>query len=195
MTFSRRCCSISPARSRGQAMTFTHRARAFYLLLSMAFLCALQGNVAAMQMSEVAGRSVTMMLVKASNSSPAPWPAEEIKLVSETVTTKAEDDVFTLLEANGIQPDNEAYTLVYDLNPTLEKADPLPAGLSLTLPKVSGGAQLRERLQSGYIVMLTVDKDIKEQFDSNVRAITDLSAKFGSLEPERFTDVSKRKET
>lgn len=170
-------------------------AKLLYLLFSTAFLCSLQGNAAAMQISEVAGRAVTMELVKASDLSTVAWPAEEVKLVSETITTKAGDDIFRLLEANGIQPDNEAYTVVYDLNPNLEKVDPLPVGLSLAVPKLIAGPKLQEKLKSGHIVMLTVDKDIKEQFDRNVKAISDLSVRFAALGPGRFADIGKRNET
>lgn len=141
--------------------------------------------------AELAGRLVSVSLIKANDLAPAEWPAESIKLVTVSVVTRAGDSIVGLLKANGIRPDVEAFTILYDLNPTLTKTDSLPAGLSLTLPQITGGAQLKQKLDSGYIVMLTVDRQIKDDVRSNAAAIEKLAADFALLPPTRFADPAR----
>lgn len=164
-----------------------------YALLLITVLDAAPTQAALAQRdTELAGRTISMELVQAEDLSPAAWPTEEISLTSETVVTKAGDSAFNLLETNSIRPDAEAFTLLYDLNPSLERADPLPSGTRLVVPKVVGGTQLKEALRTGHIVMLTVDRSIKETFGCNTRAITALSVQFSNLDRSRFADPGKR---
>lgn len=144
---------------------------------------------------ELAGRPVSMELVKAEDLSPASWPPEQVRLVTEAVVAAPGDTIFQLLEQRGIRPDPEALTIVYDLNPRLEKAEPLARNVRLTLPRVAGGPLLRRMFQSGHLVMLVVDKQIKAQFADNVRAIQSMSTCFADLDASRFDNANQRDAT
>ena len=145
--------------------------------------------------TELAGRTISMELVKAEDLSPANWPGETLTLTTQVVVTKADDNIFKLLKSGGIYPDAEAYTLLYDLNPGLEKLAPLAPNLTVKYPKVVGDAEFQQMLKNGYLVMLTVDSKEKRQLRIDTDAIKELSARLEQLEPRRFADSAKRLET
>jgi len=145
--------------------------------------------------TQLAGRTVSMEVVTVEDFQPAAWPSENVTLVTESIVIKSTDTIFKLLEERGIRSDTEALTLIYDLNPTVEKLEPLTANLSLSLPRVAGGAQLKQLLQSGHVVALTVDKETKAQFKLDARAIGELSSSFAYLAPARFAERSNRDQT
>lgn len=145
--------------------------------------------------TEMAGRTVSMELVKAEDVSPASWPNETIALTTQIVITKAGDNIFKLLAATGIRTDTEAYTLIYDLNPNITTLDPLPPNTKLILPKVVGHTLLRQALGNGHLVMLAVDAKAKTQLRSETEAIKELSARFAKLKSGRFADETKKQET
>jgi hypothetical protein len=93
----------------------------------------------------IAGRQVSASLVKADDLSPAPWPDDASQLTTEKVAVQANVSIYDLLTAKGIEPDVEAFTVVYDLNPSLMNIDPLPSGVNLVLPKVTGGDKLQDK--------------------------------------------------
>jgi hypothetical protein len=145
---------------------------------------------------ELAGRSISMELVTDNDDlTLTAWPNEQVNLVTDTAMIKKGDNIADLLKARGIRPDAESYTLVYDLNPRLEKVDPLAVGSSITLPKVIGGAQLRQKFASGHIVMITVDKQLKDKLKKNADAVSALSPRFAALKADNFADSSKRQDT
>jgi hypothetical protein len=141
----------------------------------------------------IAGRSVSASLVKADDLSPAPWPDDASQLTTETVAAQANANIYDLLVANGIEPDVEAFTVVYDLNPSLLHIDPLPSG-DLVLPKITGGDKFQDKLRHGYLVMLTVDSDLRQGLASSVSELQDLSGRFASLPSDRFSSPSIRGE-
>lgn len=170
-----------------------HPRRTFLLLATLIVFSSTQLEAAPPEV-ELAGRTVSMELVKKEDLSPAAWPDETISLTTYPVITKAGDSIFDLLEANGVQPDNEAYTLVYDLNLGLEKIDPLPNNVRLVLPKVSGGPLFQRAREGGYLVMLTTDAKIKAQLSSSAGALNVLSPRFAQLERSRFAVPASREE-
>lgn len=138
----------------------------------------------------IAERSVSARLVKADDVSAASWPDESFQLTTNAVTTPANASIYDLLTANGIEPDVEAFTLVYDLNPTLRRVDPLPPGFNLILPRATGSNLLRERLGQGYLVMLTVDPALRDELGKSAAELQGLSARVAQLTVERFSDRS-----
>jgi len=146
--------------------------------------------------TSIAGRSVSAILVSADqNLSAAPWPNDRFELITTTITVQPDISIFDLLIANYIEPDVEAFTVIYDLNPSLKKVDPLQAGTSLTLPKVSAGEKLERKLRDGYRVMLTVDAPLREEFTKSALNLQDLSTGFANLPVERFSSPPVREET
>ena len=139
----------------------------------------------------LAGRSVSVGLVRSSDFSPSPWPSGDFRLTAATIVTRQNANVFDLLTANGIQPDVEALTLVYDLNPSLKKLDPLPESVNLVLPKLSGEA-LEQILRGEYRVVLTVDRTIRDEMAKSLSELQELSTRFAALADERFANPSGR---
>jgi hypothetical protein len=143
----------------------------------------------------IAERSVTASLVKADDLSVAPWPDESFQLATNTVTIPPNASIYDLLTANGIEPDVEAFTLVYDLNPSLKRVDPLPGGLGVLLPQVVGSNQLRQKLGQGYLVMLTVDPTLRDELGKSAADLQGLSARVAQIPVERFSDASAKENT
>ncbi|WP_263350614.1 hypothetical protein [Acidicapsa acidisoli] len=138
----------------------------------------------------LAGRTISVDLIKASDLSPAPWPDGDFALTTEMITTQSTANIYDLLTANGIEPDVEAFTVVYDLNPSLNKIDPLSAGTRLVLPKANGGEKLRQALGSGFLISLTVDRALREELAKSTAELHDLSIRFDGLPAERFLNPS-----
>jgi len=138
----------------------------------------------------IAGRIVSADLVKADDLSPAAWPDGSFELSTEAVTTQAAASIYDLLTANSIEPDVEAFTVVYDLNPSLKQVDPLPVGVNLVLPKARGGGKLQQKFKDGYLVMLTVDRGLRTGFAESASRLQDLSARFADLPTARFADLA-----
>jgi hypothetical protein len=136
----------------------------------------------------IAGRSVAATLVRADDLSAQSWPDASFRLITSTVKVPANETIYDLLTANGVEPDVEAFTLVYDLNLALKRVDPLPAGDDFVLPQVAGSDQLRQKLHQGYLVMLTVDPVIREELGKSAVEIADLSARIAQIPVERFPD-------
>jgi len=105
---------------------------------------------------------------------PLPLPSEPIRLTVETVVVKDGEVIQELLYNNGIEPDLEAFTLVYLLNPGLEKLEPLPATTRVKLPKAQGGAQFEAALKNSYRVFLTTEAEIKDRFAEQVKTLRGL---------------------
>jgi len=174
-----------------------YRSAIFIFLLLIVALTYLSSQIeAAPPEVELAGRFISLDLVTDDDElTLTAWPSEQVSLDTDTVIVKKEDNITALLKGRGIRPDAESYTLVYDLNPKLDKVDPLPVGASLRLPKINGGNQLRQELARGRIVMITVDKRLKDKLRSNVEAIASLSPRFAALESSRFVNSGRKQET
>ena len=76
-----------------------------------------------------------MKLVKADDLSPVPWPKATVKL-TDIPTTLEGSNTFLKLKDNGIAPDSEALTLVYDLNPSIRDLNSLPSNTQIRLPLI-----------------------------------------------------------
>lgn len=163
---------------------------ATFFILSLALTAKLGG--ATPPETIIAGRPVSVDLVRVYDLSPAPWPADHFELTTEIAKTEASTNIYDLLTANGIEPDVEAFTVVYDLNPLLKQIDPLPRGDNLVLPKVIGGKKLQEKLQSGYLVTLTVDRSLRDELAKSASDLQDSSSQFAGLPDDRFTSPSVR---
>jgi hypothetical protein len=148
-------------------------------LLRVLFLCGITARlIAAPLVAELAGRSVTMSLVKAADLSPVALPGVDFKLTSESVRTTANFNIYTLLQANGIAPDTEAFTIAYDLNPDISDLKSLPAGTRLDLPKVGNESAQQKLLQEGYLFQITVDPLLREDLNQRARILQELSPRF-----------------
>jgi hypothetical protein len=122
---------------------------------------------------------------------PLPLPSEPIRLKVETVVVKEGETIQDLLRyRNGIDPDLEAFTLVYLLNPGLESLKRLPAATSVRLPKAQGGPQFEAALKKSYRVFLMTEPEIKDQFAKQVETYQNLMTEIlnakGSFESDEI---------
>src|SRR5579862_5770596 len=84
---------------------------------------------------KLAGRTVAVAIVHTEDLSPAPLPGAAPSLVSVRSVMTGDTTIYSLLQTNGIFPDSEAFTLVYDLNPSLRDVKDLKEGTSVELPR------------------------------------------------------------
>lgn len=142
----------------------------------------------------IGGRQISLELVSREDFSPVKWPDGNVTITVEEVEIKDGDTIPKLLEAGGIVPDNESYTLFYDLNPQVDNLEQVAPYSKYKLPKVTGGQRLDESLKKDCWVLLTVDKDLKAKLKNNSKAMTSLARRFSKLRRPRFK-APKRSET
>jgi hypothetical protein len=160
-------------------------------VFSLVPLLILRGSVAyclekPAHTTELAGRPVAVALAKAEDLAPTNWPNEDVQLRVQPAHVDADTNIYSLLQANGIAPDAEAFTIVYDLNPTLRDLKTLEPQTTLQLPKVVGGRGLQEMLRHGYLVMLTVDPKLREELNRSAQALQRTAVSFAQLPADRF---------
>jgi hypothetical protein len=119
------------------------------------------------------------------------WPNRPPTLHSRTVSVNADKRIDSLLENEGIRPDSEAFNLLYDLNPTVERLDQLTNGTRLVVPYLSEN----ERPSDRYVILLTVDKRLKDKLNADVGALGTLSTAFSALSPNQFADPKNQAST
>jgi hypothetical protein len=152
------------------------------------FLLSLSAPFSAQQ-ANLAGRSVGMTLIKADDLSPLAWPATQIELKTVSATSTADQNVYMMLQANGIAPDSQAFTVVYDLNPSVTDLDSLPPNSVLQLPVVTGGEQLKSLLRNGDLVRLTVDPEIRQQISQLAQSLQGFAPSVSQLSSDAQTQT------
>ena len=135
---------------------------------------------------DLGGRSISLELVKQDDLSPATWPLGKVTLTTVTATTTKDTDAYSLLSGNGIVPDNEAFAVLYDLNPAIVDVKAIHPGSTVVVPKVSGGPQLQHKLQSGYLVLLSVDPDLRSDLNQSIEQLQGNVQSFAALPANRF---------
>jgi hypothetical protein len=141
--------------------------------------------------TEIAGRRVVLTLVKAEDLSRQHWPSGDVKLTAEATDIRADGNIYSLLEAAGIAPDTEAFTVVYDLNPMLRDLKRLPAGTHVVLPKITSRAHLLKMLHSGNLVQLTVDPTLRQYLNTSAESLQQVAQRFAQLPTDRFDSSDK----
>ncbi len=142
---------------------------------------------------EASPLDVTLVVKKPGNSKPLDLKDEKIELIYQKVSFKEGDRIEKLLRGNGILPDIEAITIIYAKNPSANSSSFRP-GAELMLPAVKGDHGLQQALAEGYLVELTLDKKLKEDFLNEVEALQGLVKPFSDLQPAYFrSEDSQRK--
>jgi hypothetical protein len=140
--------------------------------------------ITAAQDTPLAGRDIATTLVRDNGQS--------VVLVVQKTVIKPGANIKQLLKANGISPDADAFGLLYDLNPKLDKLDSLAPGTELLLPKVQSGGSA-PALPAGYLLALTVDKKLKDELLTKLDALNSVTASAPRLEVARFNDAEDRR--
>lgn len=92
---------------------------------------------------ELAGRVIQLELIRSEDRAPSSWPSGDSRLTTEIIVLRDSTDIVQQLVANGIFPDSGAYSLLYDLNPTLSKLSKVAAGNRLVMPVVRASSELQ----------------------------------------------------
>ncbi|MEA3211256.1 MAG: hypothetical protein QOE70_4313 [Chthoniobacter sp.] len=127
-------------------------------------LLVISRAVAASAASPLAGRENDLRWAQ-----PPRAIAAGVRLETAGIEASAGATIEELLKANGIQPGNDAFALVYELNPDLETLRPLPRNVRLVLPRVEGGT--RESL-----VTIALDRRLKAELEREIAALPDLKS-------------------
>jgi hypothetical protein len=137
---------------------------------------------------QFAGRTITLGLISVDNRAPVPWPAGESKLTTKTVITDSDTNISALLAADGIDPDSGTFSIVYDLNPSINKLDAVQLGAKIALPKIIASKELQQSLSNGsHLVVLYVDLQLQKELASNLKILTSLSSRLSSLPKNMFS--------
>lgn len=148
----------------------------------------------ALSAEKLAGRTVEMRLVKQDDLSPIPWPNGNVELTSIQSTLEG-TNVLLKLKANGIAPDSEALTLVYDLNPSVHDLNSLPTSTRIQLPSIrTDSPELKKLLHDGYLVELTVDPEIRRELNSKIDTLKTFAPQLQSTTEDAGT-LEKLKQT
>lgn len=137
--------------------------------------------------TEIAGRSVQMLLVKSQDLAPTNFAHDTFKLSQTPTKIDTGSNILLQLRENGIAPDSEALTLVYDLNPTVIDLNHVLAGQLIILPVVQGDKASRELLTKGYLIELTVDPEIRQRLNRRIESLQQLLPSIPSITTDAVT--------
>jgi len=107
-------------------------------------------------------RQISFALAKPDGKVVKLLPRKSVRVVPRKVVVEAGDTIQSLLARNGIHFDGSSLSIVYDLNSTLEDAASIKEGSKIVLPFLVGGSDLRKNRRQGYVVVMTVDQDLKQ---------------------------------
>jgi hypothetical protein len=139
--------------------------------------------------TKLEGLDVTMTLVRrVAIREEGTWPNEQIALTVTSVAVNGKT-IQELLRNNRIFPDVEAYGVVYRLNPDLATLNDLSVA-EIRLPTVHGGQELERMFSNGYIVLLTLDVNVKQSFSKSVKRLNVLVQDPSHLDGGRFANSS-----
>jgi hypothetical protein len=143
---------------------------------------------------QLEGLTITMTLEKRTpNVQRTDWPDERISLSSQSVPVNGKT-IHELLKQVHIFPDVEAFTVVYALNPNIQELRELKVP-QIRIPRLAGGPKLEAAFEGGFVVLLTAEKEKKQQFSENVRSVKTLVQDVSRFGPEKFQVASTRDST
>ncbi len=158
-----------------------------FCLLCFFGLVYVPGDAAEPAYQDVAGRTVKLGLIRADDRSPVAWPSGNAGLSTESIVIGPDTNIAERLLQMGINPDAGAWSLLYDLNPTVHKLDTMTPGTRLVVPSVVASPELRGQLASGSeLVVLSVDPELREKLNGANTALTGLVSTLKASSQERF---------
>jgi len=151
-------------------------------LVLVPFFCA-RAQAAASPTTQLAGRSVTLGLIRSQDRAPVPWPSGESPLETEVILAGPDTIIQERIASNGIDPDSGAYALIYDLNPEITSLEIDQQGTQIIIPKVIPSIALRQMLNDGkHLIVLTVDKELRQMLAKACKRVFELSSRFTKLQ-------------
>jgi hypothetical protein len=126
-------------------------------------------------------QSVDLVLVKGDDLSKVPAPPSKLQLVQTNATVTPYRNIYQILKSNGIAPDSEAFSLVYQLNPKISDLNQVTPDMVLTVPTVQGDATLKKFLQQGDLTQLTVNPSLRQGLDQQIDTLSANSTNFKTI--------------
>lgn len=123
---------------------------------------------------------VELVLVKGDDLSKVSSPPA-MQLVQTSATVTPAHNIYQILMKNGIAPDSEAFSLVYQLNPTISDLNRIAPNTALTVPAVQGDAKLKKLFHQGDLIQLTIDPDLHRQLNQQIDTLASSSATFKTI--------------
>jgi hypothetical protein len=136
---------------------------------------------------EVGGRPVQLTVVKVEALSPTAWPQGTVELKPVPVPVPADANIYMMLQANGIAPDSEAFSLVYDLNLTVSDVNALTPGTSILLPSVSPAEKLQQLRKVGALVQIVVDPEVHRKLNLRIEELQGMAASVNQVTSDADT--------
>jgi hypothetical protein len=143
---------------------------------------------------QLAGRTVRLGLIKTADRSSVKWPTGETQIVTETITVGSDTNVTSRLSSNGIFPDSGAYSIIYDLNPSITNLGSISPGTRVVLPKVSPSQEMRQELAgAAHFIILLPDPELHQKLADSIALLDQLKPQFQNLQATRFSVSGKQK--
>jgi len=170
----------------------TCRVAASLYLLGLLFVSSLPQTHAS-SLAQLAGRSVQLQLVRADDLVQVQDSTTEISIGVSSAPITKQTTVYSILQANGIVPDSEAFSILYDLNPSLKDVKNLELGAVIQVPKISSGNDLANKLGTVYLVALTIDPEIRQSLNKAIDEFQTTANHLAALSPDHFQSPAQAK--
>jgi hypothetical protein len=163
------------------------------LLILGALLSASRRASAQRIPADLGDRHLELGLLQLSDRALTQWPDTEVRLITESVIAGSDRNLSGSLAENGIEPDVGAYSLFYELNPQVIKANDISPKTKLLLPKIVPDAKLRPLLESGkYLVVLFIDSDLRSAIADASVDLHGLNGRIRKLQVSRFSSIQEQ---
>jgi hypothetical protein len=124
----------------------------------------------------------------------ADFDLRKVAVKAEKVSVTSELGVASSLKEGGIEPDVRALSLIYDLNPEIERLDAIPPGTVLELPRLRGDAQLKTALGQGYTATLAYSSSAVKKVNEQTAELGKLSQEAARLDANEFGGAESKQE-
>jgi hypothetical protein len=135
--------------------------------------------------------NIAVQLVNPKDNSSVPLSGREIKLTSQKVTWQEGYSVQKLLTANHFYADGDSLGILYKLNSGLD-FNSLKTGDKINLPAVKNKEEFSREFDNGYLVLLTLDNDLKQELLRASKEMSVLRAQASRLDATQFGSPGER---
>jgi len=141
---------------------------AFRLLMLLTSLgCAAQDQD--IVQAKLSGSPVQLTLIRADDLSPTHFPTGQVALKEISVPLAPDNNVFLILQSNGIAPDSQSFAAVYELNPSIQDLNKVAPNTTIIVPSVVADPNLRAKLNNGYLVELTLYPELRRSLNQRIK--------------------------
>ena len=124
------------------------------------------------------------------HSQSAPLATDQATLELDSIKVSSTQAIEFILTARHIFPNDDAYLLLYELNPNLKDVKALPAGELLRLPSIK---LLNRKIESSEIIKISLNARLKDQLVLRVDSLNRYAT--GKVSPEFDTWLANNNRT